>query len=374
MKTVASFGVAQALALGLCVGLVVSSASCGTKPPIARCNRNTCPDGCCDGDGVCFGTNDAGAQSPQACGIGGVTCQECTSTMTCVMGQCRLATNGGGMGGMGGSGGTGGMAGGTAGAGGGTGGSGGGGITGDGGTCNATTCPSGCCNAAGGCVAPAQQNFTRCGSEGVMCQGCPSGQSCSAKTDGGVGNACGIPNCSACLDTAGNCRTDKMTMTDSNYCGAAGSVCARCDTANGQMCQAGRCVGTSQSCNASNCDGCCAGNTCVRADGGLSNAQCGRNAAACVTCNSPATCDTATGMCMGGGAGGGGGGFPGLDGGGFPTCDPTTCPTGCCSFFSGCVQPGPDPSGFGSNCGTAGMVCQFCIPDCATGMALGFCF
>lgn len=366
MKTVASFGVAQALALGMCVGLVVSSASCGTKPPIARCNRNTCPDGCCDSDGVCFGTNDAGVQSPQACGINGATCQECSSTQACVMGQCRLTSNGGGTGGAGGS-----VAGGSGGAGG-TGGM-GGGITGDGGTCNATTCPTGCCNATGGCVAPAQQNFTRCGSGGVACQGCPNGQSCSAKTDGGMGNACGVPNCTACLDTAGNCRTDKQTMTDNNYCGAGGSVCARCDTTNGQMCQAGRCVGTSSMCNAMNCDGCCAGNSCVPADGGISNAQCGRNAAACVTCNSPATCDTTTGTCMGGGAGGGGG-FPGLDGG-FPgACDAMSCASGCCLFGAGCMADGMS-IGFGVACGTGGAVCKLCLlaPDCATGMALGLC-
>lgn len=369
MRKLSSFGVAQALVLGLCVGLVASSVSCGPpKPAPARCNRNTC-DGCCDENGQCFGKSDAGLQSNEACGLGGVTCQVCSSNQTCVDGNCRIGGMGGGSGGAGGS-----MGGGTGGTGGGS------SMLSDGGVCNATTCPTGCCNASG-CVMPAQQNFTRCGSGGAACAGCPNGQACAARPDGGTGNVCQVPNCTACLDTSGNCRTDKNTLTDDNFCGGPGgntSVCARCDTANGQRCMNGRCVGMSNQCNAMNCDGCCSGNTCISADAGqLSNAQCGLGGQACATCSSPATCDKATGMCMGGGAGGGGGGFPGLDGGFGTVCDPTTC-AGCCDFLNGCLTNGaaypPPGGGLGQACGTGGGVCKICLPDCATGMALGLCF
>lgn len=346
-----SFGVAQALAVGICLGLVMSSVSCGNRPPIAKCNRNTC-DGCCDDTGTCFSPTDAGLQSPEACGLGGVTCEVCPTSQLCVDGQCRVGGMGGGSGGGGGaSGGTGGSA-------------------GDGGVpCNATSCANGCCTSGGTCVGPAMQNFTRCGSGGVLCTGCPNGQSCQAG-DAGV-NRCAVPQCSTCLDTAGNCRP----AVDDNYCGGNGGVCARCDTTNGQHCQNGRCVGM-QGCTAANCDGCCSGSACIPLDGGVSNAQCGRMASACTTCTSPATCDLGTGTCVGGGGTGGGGGtFPFPDGG-LTVCDMTTCPTGCCDFALGCLQNGMDygGAGFAQACGSGGNVCKICIPDCASGMAIGFCF
>ncbi|MBL8953308.1 MAG: hypothetical protein JNK82_21190 [Myxococcaceae bacterium] len=357
-----SFGVAHALALGLCLGLVVSSASCsGTKPPTSKCTRTSCPTGCCDDDGSCYGANDAGVYSNEKCGFEGGVCNVCTMSQVCVMGQCKLAGTAGGAGGGSATGG------GSAGAGGGSAGSTGGG-TGTG-NCNATNCANGCCTAQGQCNTAAQQSFSKCGAGGAMCAGCPVGQTCPAN-DAGTGGVCSVPNCGTCLDAQGTCRSEN-TMTNDNYCGSAGGLCQRCNTNNMERCMNGRCVGTSAMCNMSNCDGCCAGNTCIARDGGISNAQCGINAQACQTCNMPATCDANTGACMGGT--GGGGGFPGLDGG-FPlACDATSCPAGCCIFGIGCLADGEDFN-LALACGTGGAACKLCAkPSCAASMAVGLC-
>ncbi len=190
---------------------------------------------------------------------------------------------------------------------------------------------------------------------------------------------CQVPVCSACLDGAGNCRTDKMTLTDDNYCGTDGGFCRACDTANGAHCMNGACTGTSTGCNANNCDGCCSGNTCIGAsDGGLSDAQCGLGAMSCVTCSN-ATCDKDAGVCTGStNPNDGGIMLPG-------TCDPTTCLTGCCDFILGCVTDGT-PSGIGSIFGFPigidctnpadgpGNTCDTCTSNCVTDEAAGSCF
>jgi hypothetical protein len=350
MKSARTFGIGQAVAVGLMVGFALSSASsCGTRPPMTtKCTSATCPDGCCDDQGMCQ------QQSPSTCGISGQTCVSCSLGQSCVAGSCRI----GGTGGGGNDGGTGG----------GTGGGSGGGATGGGGGggsgCSASTCASGCCNN-GQCVPFAQQNFTRCGTSGAQCAGCPTGQACSM-------GRCAAPQCNNCLDTAGNCRGGP---SDNAYCGANGSVCARCDTTNGQMCVNGRCSGGTTSCDSTNCaGGCCSGNTCVMP---TSDAQCGLNGSLCQTCSGSSHCDTASGMCQGGGLLDGGFDF---DGGFFPACDPSTCPNGCCHFFLGCMNDGdpfpPDDAGtaFAQVCGTGGNICQTCIGTCQLGMTLGLCF
>jgi hypothetical protein len=382
MTSRSSFGVAQAVALGMCIGAWLSTASCGsTRPPVAKCSRNTCTGCCDDTDGKCYAPDDAGVQSTQQCGLNGITCLQCRSGETCNQGQCRIVTGTGG-----GGGGTGGGNGDATGGGGSIEGTGGGG----GASCNATSCSTGCCNASGVCVPPQMQNFMRCGSAGALCASCPAGQACITPADSGA-NHCEVPSCSACLDAVGNCRTDHDTMTDPNYCGASGGLCARCDSASGQMCVGGRCTTISVGCSASNCDGCCTNNnTCIGfADGGLSNAQCGRNAALCQTCTAPATCELSSGNCVGGGTGGGfggtGGGFGGTGGGGgtLPffdggTCDTTSCASGCCDVLLGCLQNGDDyPPGGGATgiqaCGSGGGACKLCPLNCALGMAAGLC-
>ena len=301
----------RALAYGLVFGFLVAVApACGTVKPPAKCNSTTCADGCCGTDGECYT-----GVSPQACGTGAATCQECTSGESCVQGQCRLGTDGGG-GGAGGSGGSGGAGGGT-------------------GNCNATNCAGGCCKSDGTCqtVTSAQA----CGKMGAACAACSFGQTCAAGT-------CTSNTCGSCRDGAGNCVDGGNT---DNVCGTGGNISRRCDTANGQMCQNGNCVGGS--CNANNCsDGCCAAGTCVR-DGGV--AQCGGGGVACQTCNGTAQC--VNNACTGGGSDGG---FN-LDGG-FGTCDALSCPTGCCVQGVGICLPGDDPF---IGCGTGGADCVSCF-------------
>jgi hypothetical protein len=216
----------------------------------------------------------------------------------------------------------------------------------------------------------AQQGFSKCGTNGAACGGCTIGKSCMA-------GVCTTPSCDACLDTAGNCRTDRNTLTDNGYCGRDGGFCAVCDSLS--TCTAGRCIGMGGSCNVGNCDGCCSGDTCIGlSDGGVGDAQCGVGAAACQTCTN-GTCNTTTGQCDMQMGTGGGIAFPFPDGG-FTTCDSSNCPTGCCDFTFGCMMDGQDPTGSGliQDCvapdAGGGDACLTCALTCALGMALNACF
>lgn len=326
------FGIAQALALGLCMGFVVSTASCGgSTATTQKCNRATCPNGCCDDQtGLCVGSNDAGQQPRQTCGLNGATCAACSADKICVQGQCRLGGSGQGGGTGTGTGGNGA-----------NGGNGGGQV--DPGGCNTVNCADGCCNAQGGCVKPAGQSRIRCGGNAETCASCSGLDFCLGKTDGGTGNACRKSDCTTCLDAAGNCRTTD-TRSDPHYCGANGGLCAVCNTL--ETCKDGRCVGTSNFCNTSNCDGCCSGLTCVSRNQ-QTNAQCGVAANSCRTCNAPGTCDMDAGVCIGENPGG--------------ACDPTTCPSGCCMFGVGCQANGTAVFPFVEATGTGGQTCQMCI-------------
>jgi hypothetical protein len=358
MNTRLGFDSKRAFMVGLGMGLMFALApSCSSKPPPVVCSVDNC-NGCCDDTGAC-----SNGDTSDNCGSAGITCQQCTSNQSCANPadagfQCRIGGAGGGGGGNGG--GSGGAMGGGSG-----GGSGGGTGNPDGGACTATSCAGGCCTQQGQCTLYAQQTFSKCGTAGATCGGCTVGKSCQMGT-------CATPNCDACLDSAGNCRTDKDTLTDNHYCGRDAGICAVCDTTNGAMCADGHCVGTSSGCNASNCDGCCSGNTCIGlSDGGLSDAQCGVGASSCATCTN-GTCNTMTGQCEGQTGTGGGGTFPFPDGG-FTTCDSTNCGT-CCDFVLGCV-PDNTPAGVGTiigipayDCsdpaGAPGDPCQTCSGMC----------
>jgi hypothetical protein len=264
------------------------------------CSPSNCT-GCCDDNNSC----NAGSFS-NACGSNGITCQVCSTNQSCVSNragfECQLTGAGGGGGGIS------------------DGGISDGGAP-DAGVCNVVTCPDGCCGATG-CIHYAQQSFSKCGLAGAVCMGCSVGNTCQM-------GVCAPPNCSACLDSAGNCRTDKMTLTDDHYCGSNGSFCAVCDTLNGASCVGGRCVGTSGSCNVMSCDGCCAGTTCIGAsDGGTSDAQCGIGAGQCVAC-ATGRCDTGKGICV-----------SSITDAGPSTCDPQSCAMGCCDAQLGCVKEG----------------------------------
>jgi hypothetical protein len=293
------------VAFAAAVLFVVAPSCGGSKSPRVFCSADNCA-GCCDDSGTCVDGKTAAN-----CGSNGVTCQQCTQNQSCIGGgdtgyQCRV----GGVGNGGGSA----AGGGSAGGGGGSDGSAGGGGNLEGG-CNAANCAAGCCTSQGTCVAYAQQNYSRCGAAGASCGSCMIGKACEM-------GVCTAPTCGACMDTAGNCRTDKNTLSDDQYCGSNNGLCAVCDTFNGEHCSNGHCVNASATCNSSNCDGCCSGNTCIGlSDAGISDAQCGIGGAACATCTN-ATCNTTTGACDSTGAGGGGGGS------GTGACSHNECQTG----------------------------------------------
>ncbi|HEY3817437.1 MAG TPA: hypothetical protein VGL81_09715 [Polyangiaceae bacterium] len=253
--------------------------------------------------------------------------------------------------------------------------------------CNATTCPTGCCDATGLCQAGT--SITQCGALGEACQsckakgfqlcdptshacgnpvavcdpatcnGCCEGNECLAGTDP---NECGL-NGQACLHCessnlacspqqtcvqppcgpqtcSGCCFGDEcLSGTDPAACGIQGAVCGNC-LATGGKCVGeglgGVCEGAS-TCSPANCQGCCAGNTCVPGD---SPSQCGFGGQQCGNCQGMG------GECL---PTGGPGGVCEMQGG----CGAETCP-GCCLGTS-CL-PGTDPN----ECGIDGQVCENC--------------
>ena len=309
---------ARAIALGMSLGFVLAVVpSCGTKPPTAKCNRNTCP-GCCDATGDCFN-----GKSPEACGLDGITCSVCKTGQSCSgEGVCRNPgnTDGGTGGGVGSGGGTGSTGGGK---GGGTGGIGGG-------------------SGAGGGV----------GTGGGM------------GTGGGSTAACSNLNCAngCCNPVNGAC----MAGDQNTQCGGGGLACKVCSTGAGQMCMNGSCVGGN--CDATTCpSGCCSNNVCVTS---INANQCGLNGVQCVTCQGAnPTCLLDAGTCLGGGTGTGGGsggtgGFGGFGGSTQIPCSPPCSASQCCDLgVGGCKNPGEVcllTSIFkpGAKCDGATLMCQ----------------
>jgi hypothetical protein len=259
--------------------------------------------------------------------------------------------------------------------------------------CNATTCPSGCCDATGVCQAGGA--ITQCGAFGESCQncstegfqlcdptlhacgnpvavcdpatcnGCCEGNECLAGTDP---NECGL-NGEACLHCessnlacspqrtcaqppcgtqtcTGCCFGDEcMSGTAPTACGLGGAACANCLATNDQCVAEGTggvCQGQS-TCNTSNCGGCCVGNACVS---GHDTTECGAGGQAC------ANCETTGGICL---TVSPQGGACEVAGG----CSPQNC-SGCC-FGNACL-PGTDPT----ECGYNGLLCQNCAKDTGT--------
>lgn len=75
----------------LCCGLAVGWAGCTEQltvldlPENAACDARTCPNGCCDVNGVC-----RAGDGPSACGIGGNICLRCGPSRVCEEGTCTL--------------------------------------------------------------------------------------------------------------------------------------------------------------------------------------------------------------------------------------------------------------------------------------------
>lgn len=96
-------------------------------------NCGTCSIGCCQNNKCMIGNTNA------ACGTGGGPCDVCdTATEQCVNNICSPLTP----------------------------------------TCNATTCPTGCCTSAGSCINPPTDSA--CGMNGSTCKACESDELCNA--------------------------------------------------------------------------------------------------------------------------------------------------------------------------------------------------
>ena len=184
--------------------------------------------------------------------------------------------------------------------------------------CGPANCPSGCCDANGMCQVGTDPSA--CGSGGVACAMCATGQACT-------GQACSCDGNGGCV--TGCCTTTGQCVTSSTMsCGLAGAACVAC--ASGQECGAqGKCV-----CDASSCpNGCCSGDTCVpyvTEDA----TKCGVGGAACAACGANQACNAA-GAC---------------------TCTPASCPNGCCSGNT-CVLTATQST---TMCGTGGNACGAC--------------
>lgn len=142
----------------------------------------------------------------------------------------------------------------------------------------------GTCDAATGRCAYATAD-TACG-----IGGCNAGQCTNDKCAGVV---CNQPPAATCLGT-----TAVQISATPGTCSATSGACSyatqtvTCDP--GKQCSQGACVEVSVSCNASNCTGCCEGNTCVPV-ASQSNVKCGGSGGACGSCGGGApVCESGT--------------------------------------------------------------------------------
>jgi hypothetical protein len=224
---------------------------------------------------------------------------------------------------------------------------------GEGGSCNAATCPNGCCDAKGKC-----QNgtlLTSCGGpRGVACSDCSATgfdfcdatrrvcarevTVCNASTcpDGCCGPS--TPGPDAGVKDAGGALAC-FAGTSSKACGAGGATCGTCNTAAGEICDPSTHACVNAACTSANCPGCCVGNQCHI---GQDNTLCGENGATCKDCTKDKTSCVPTGT-----AGGGCEGPP-------PLCGPANCATGCC-LGDQCIAGDVDTA-----CGTGGLQCANC--------------
>lgn len=273
------------------------------------CGPDNC-GGCCSSWGTCEWGGDI-----SACGWGGSQCQDCSwYGMQCDPNTYQCVSTQG---------------------------------------CGPATCPYGCCDPYSGSCMGGFDSWA-CGSGGEVCQPCTDpNQLCNPSSAGGgicqpADPACGPYSCSGCCecpDPYGACKC--VEGLDPVMCGNGGEVCQSC-TGPGQTCEAvwagGQCVMTQQTCDPSNCGGCCDYSTyppqCVW--GGDSWA-CGNSGNACSYCGSGETCEPTPW--------GGGQCTVGSD------CGYWNCP-GCCDYAV--YPPQCLPGGDNWACGSGGASCSGC--------------
>lgn len=227
-------------------------------------------------------------------------------------------------------------------------------------TCNAATCPTGCCDSAGKCRSGAE--LEACGGGGLACTNCTDQgfTACDStahqcKKDVPMCDVTSCPN--GCCGTSGGQPTC-FAGTGNNACGFAGQMCATCGMNETCDAQTHSCV--MQGCNAQTCKGCCFGNQC---QAGNMDTACGVGGVQCANC---------TGMmqfCNGGKCDV----QP-------PKCGPNNCQNGCCAGDT-CIQMPTD-----KQCGTGGLACSDCtammqvcssgkcaVPPCSSQNCTGCC-
>lgn len=198
--------------------------------------------------------------------------------------------------------------------------------------CDATTCPTGCCDSSGQC-APGSDGAA-CGTLGQACASCllEGFQFCDP-TRHACGNAvasCDPANCSGCCE--GNVC---FAGIDPNECGLGGQACLHC-AGSGLACVGEQCV--QPGCGPGTCSGCCFGEECVT---GTDQTACGDQGEACDNC-------VAAGQSCAAQLGSGGTCVN------VASCNATSCP-GCCDLADTC-QPGF----IDTLCGQGGASCTDC--------------
>ena len=227
----------------VCLNCATSGKTCDATKGVcsgggSTCNASSC-SGCCK-DNKCFPGNSA-----SACGKNAASCLDCSASGK----SCDSST----------------------------------GACQGGGSCNASTCKTGCCK--GGQCHPGNSD-SACGTNASACSDCSAlGKTCDNITrlcKGGSGS-CGPTSCSGCCKNQ-NC----FPGNTASACGKNAASCVDC-SASGKTCDSstGACKGGSTTCDSSNCTGCCDGNKCEQ---GYNSSACGKNGATCSQCKAWETC------------------------------------------------------------------------------------
>ncbi len=246
----------------------------------------TCP-GCCSPDGQCRPGTTIGA-----CGKDGTTCLACDQLgFACQSGVCAGVKP----------------------------------------PCDASTCATGCCDAAGNCRTG--DTSDACGGGGAACANCASdGKGCVSGVCQGAPPPCSASTCAGCCDAAGTCQPGTTTK----QCGASGKACEACAGPQATCAQPGGYCAAFPACGPLTCpDGCCdSKGQCV---GGKATSSCGQKGQACKDCGAEGQDCAPQGFCFAG-----------------KHCGPDNC-AGCCTLTGECLAGAANDA-----CGQFGAVCATC--------------
>ncbi len=270
-----------------------------------QCTQSACgPSNC---SGCCFGDQCLMGVDPSACGFGGQQCANCLEENE----ECVPAPETGGV------------------------------CEGIVTTCNAQSCPSGCCDTSGNCESGTSP--TACGTDAALCQNCLQiGATCQSQECAPVPPPCSFQTCpNGCCDANGFCEPGQSTPA----CGDFGQTCQNCalfgEACSGQSCNF---FIDASTCGPTTCPGGCCDSSGVCQSGSQNNA-CGIGGNACTNCTQLAEVCDASQACE----------VP------PPPCTPTSCANGCCDANGVCEAGFLDTA-----CGQGGATCANCTTSGAT--------